>query len=552
MPTGTSTLSSPCPTSDVSNIEVEEQLLPFSLTTDPTAGGFIIPAKPVLKVNSLKDNVIQVPGGTFTDKFLPPSANKLVPREVFTGDYFVSLHNIVSAPGVRLDGSTYPASTPNYLGARIKLAHTGLKPDRWRFHLIGYEHADIVQLIEHGFPLGLSEIAELESSLRNHGSSYGFYKHVDKFVTEEIIYGGLSGPFSRAPWWDSTISPLMTAPKKPDSRRTVYDATYGDKSLNNATPSEFYMGQPCIYTFPKLDDFRRMVLRCGPGSFLWKRDLSRFFLQIPMDPNEYNHVCLVWRGLFFFFIALAFGLRHSGLQGQRLTDAVSWIHRRRGLETSEEQMFNVENYSDDLGGCESTRARAFESFGQLGFLFQDLGLEESIKKAEEPSTKMTYLGVMFDTEAMEMRVPPEKLSEIKAEINLWARKTTIMKRELQSVLGKLFWIAKVVKYSRAFMGRLLQQLRTMSTIKDTSKIRLADESKKDLKWWSRYLDHFNGVQMIIDEDPFALELSQMLDRPYDVCAGDATPMGGGAWYGDQFWCRKLPLHLQDPSVPIHL
>ena len=215
-------------------------------------------------------------------------------------------------------------------------------------------------------------------------------------------------------------------------------------------------------------------------------------------------------------------------------------------------MFNVENYSDDLGGCESTRARAFESFGQLGFLFQDLGLEESIKKAEEPSTKMTYLGVMFDTEAMEMRVPPEKLSEIKAEINLWARKTTIMKRELQSVLGKLFWIAKVVKYSRAFMGRLLQQLRTMSTIKDTSKIRLADESRKDLKWWSRYLDHFNGVQMIIDEDPFALELSQMLDRPYDVCAGDATPMGGGAWYGDQFWCRKLPLHLQDPSVPIHL
>ena len=158
MPTGTSTLSSPCPTSDVSNIEVEEQLLPFSLTTDPTAGGFIIPAKPVLRVSSLKDNVIQVPGGTFTDKFLPPSANKLVPREVFTGDYFVSLHNIVSAPGVRLDGSTYPASTPNYLGARIKLAHTGLKPDRWRFHLIGYEHADIVQLIEHGFPLGLPRL----------------------------------------------------------------------------------------------------------------------------------------------------------------------------------------------------------------------------------------------------------------------------------------------------------------------------------------------------------------------------------------------------------
>jgi hypothetical protein len=101
-----------------------------------------------------------------------------------------------------------------------------------------------------------------------------------------------------------------------------------------------------------------------------------------MDPNEYHHVCLIWRGLFFFFLGLAFGLRHSGLQGQRLTDAVSWIHQRRGLETNVEQMFNVVNYSDDLGGYESSKARANESFEQLGLLFKDLGLDESIKKAE--------------------------------------------------------------------------------------------------------------------------------------------------------------------------
>ena len=271
-----------------------------------------------------------------------------------------------------------------------------------------------------------------------------------------------------------------------------------------------------------------------------------------MDPNEYHHVCLIWRGLFFFFLGLAFGLRHSGLQGQRLTDAVSWIHRRRGLETNVEQMFNVVNYSDDLGGCESSKARANESFEQLGLLFKDLGLDESIKKAEGPSNKMTYLGVMFDSESMEMRVPPDKLSEIKAEINLWTRKTTITKKDLQSLLGKLFWIAKVVRYARAFMGRLLQQLRTMANFKDNFKVKLSDESRKDLKWWSRYLDHFNGIQMIIDEDPFLLDLDQMLDRPFDLCAGDATPMGAGAWHGSHFWCRDFPRHLQDPQVPIHL
>ena len=529
-----------------------EPLLPFPLLQDAAQAGFLIPAKPILKVNALQDHVMKVPAGKFIDKVLPAPKIPLVSRLIFTPDYFRGLHNLVAAPGVRMDGSSYPALTPNFLGARIILKHVGMKAGRWRHHLLGYEHADLVQFIDYGFPLGLSETPELQSCSRNHGSSYGYFHHVDKFIAEELIKGGLVGPFEKVPWWDTIISPLMTAPKKPDSRRTVFDATYGEKSLNNATPGDMYMGQPCIYTYPKIDDFRRMVLRCGRGCFLWKRDLSRFFLQIPMDPLEYNRVGLVWRGLHFFFCSLAFGLRHSGLQGQRLTDALSWIHRRRGLETDLEKLFNCVNYSDDIGGVEETRARATESFVQLGWLMEDLGLDESVKKAEPPSTSMTYLGVMFDSVSMEMRVPPEKLAEIKSDIRIWFRKTKITRRDLQSLLGKLFWVSKVVQFARVFMGRLLQQLRSMSRLGDSTKVKLSEESRKDLAWWNRFLDHFNGVHMIVEEDPFLLDLDQMLDRVTEVCAGDATPMGCGAWHGTQYWSRPLPRNLQDPSLPIHL
>ena len=58
--------------------------------------------------------------------------------------------------------------------------------------------------------------------------------------------------------------------------------------------------------------------------------------------------------------------------------------------------------------------------------------------------------------------------------------------------------------------------------------------------------------MIMEEDPFPLELSQMLDRPYDVYAGDATPMGGGGWHGKEYWSQLLPRYLQDPAIPIHV
>ena len=372
-------------------------LVPFSLTPDDLEGGLPAPARPVLKASSLKDRIILTPSGPFTDKILPAPTQPLPTREIFTPEYFSSLHNLVAAAGIREDGSTYPALTPNYMGARIRLEHVGLKIDRWRYHLRGYEHADVLQLVEFGFPLGLVDHPELQSCTRNHGSSYSFFSHVDKFVSEEIKLGGLAGPFEKVPWWDAILSPLMTAPKKPSSRRTVYDASFGDFSLNNSTPGEFYLGQPCVYTFPKLDDFRRLVLRCGRGSFMFKRDLSRYFLQIPLDPVEYHRVGMLWRGLFFFFIGLAFGLRHSGLQGQKLTDALSWIHRRLGLESRKEEQYNVVNYSDDIGGVETELSRAKESFTKLKQLMDDLGLEESTKKAEAPATQLVYLGVLFDS-----------------------------------------------------------------------------------------------------------------------------------------------------------
>ena len=138
-------------------VRISQHSLPFPTTGDALMSGFTIPAKPVMKVSSLQDRLVHMPFGTFIDKVLPPPSHSLITRERFDGDYFVSLHNIVSAAGMRGDGSVYPEYTPNHLGARIKLAHTGLKPDRWRYHLLGYEHAELVQFIEHGFPLGLGE-----------------------------------------------------------------------------------------------------------------------------------------------------------------------------------------------------------------------------------------------------------------------------------------------------------------------------------------------------------------------------------------------------------
>ena len=75
-----------------------------------------------------------------------------------------------------------------------------------------------------------------------------------------------------------------------------------------------------------------------------------------------------------------------------------------------------------LNAQDSSQDRAVLSFQLLRELFCELGLEESVSKAYEPSTRMPYLGVEFDTVAMTMSVPGEKLEELRADLNLWLKR----------------------------------------------------------------------------------------------------------------------------------
>ena len=442
------------------------------------------------------------------DKKLPATTANLRENKRFDMDYFVTLHKLVSAPGPH-----YPSFTPNSIGARIPLKHTQLNLDKWRYHLVGYEEVDLCQLLEFGFPIGLSTDPppKLSSTLRNHGSSLQFYTHMDSFIETGLELCDIVGPFGSTPFELIHISPLMTAPKKPSSRRAVFDATFGDFSLNNGTPCDQYLGQPISFSYPKIEDFKRLVLKSGRGCYIWKRDLSRYFLQIPLDPVEYSKMCFIWRCSLFFFAGLMFGIHHAGLNGQQITTAISWIHQRLGLETDTEQFFNSINYIDDIGGCEQSKERAFQSYLALANLLKELGLAESVKKAHEPSKSMPYLGVNFDTEKMVMSIPPEKITEVKEELDLWLKKSTATKKGLQQLLGKLFWVSRCVKYSRGFMARLLNQLTSMHSLPDNKKSPLPDECRQDIRWWARYLRRFNGVECMDPDDPLNLSSDLLLE-----------------------------------------
>ena len=144
--------------------------------------GDIQPAAPLLKTSSLQDLIVKLPGDIyFVDKVLPVLENKFSQNTQFPPDYFCALYQLVSSAG-----PFYPEGTPNYLGARIPLQHTGLNLEMWRKHLTGYECAEICQFLEYGFPLGLHQDHVLEGTNRNHGSAYQYFTWIDEFVNKYL------------------------------------------------------------------------------------------------------------------------------------------------------------------------------------------------------------------------------------------------------------------------------------------------------------------------------------------------------------------------------
>ena len=145
----------------------------------------------------------------------------------------------------------------------------------------------------------------------------------------------------------------------------------------------------------------------------------------------------------------------------------------------------------------------------------EIGLDISKKKLVCPSTKVSCLGVVIDTEKLTRSVPEGKLNEIKQLCDQWGRKRDCSKRDLQSLLGRLLYVTKCVRASRPFLNRMLEVLRQADK---QSKITLDDAFMRDFNWFQQFLTTFNGVAFFSHDPVYShIELDASLQGLGAVC-----------------------------------
>lgn len=173
-------------------------------------------------------------------------------------------------------------------------------------------------------------------------------------------------------------------------------------------------------------------------------------------------------------------------------------------------------YMDDIFGI-ALEKDADAALQRVVDMVLDCGFTAQPNKIVPPASVVEYIGVIVDLERLQYRISPERLRAT-MELRNWRRRHRASRRDLESIVGKLAWIAQLVPFARLFIHTMRGLARAHHRVRITREMRL------DLEWWEAYLPESNGVPIL----PEALE-------PFDFdFATDAAGLGFGGHMLDQF------------------
>ena len=208
--------------------------------------------------------------------FLPTS-----PLKIYTGDpvYWETILDLIKAHKlIRQSG------LPNFLKCGIPV-QSGLNINAWRSHLQGYWDSQICDLLQYGFPLDFDRSIELLSSEVNHTSALTSFQSVQQYLTEELQFQAILGPFYNEPI-PLQVSPLMVRNKQNSSnKRIIMDLSWPHgASVNDGVLKDSYLQTTYELRYPSIDLITQSLQKLGPSAQIYKVDISRAFRQIKVDP----------------------------------------------------------------------------------------------------------------------------------------------------------------------------------------------------------------------------------------------------------------------------
>ena len=405
-------------------------------------------------------------------------------------------------------------------------SHSPLVLRNWHHLLKGHPDRAYVRYIltgiEEGFRIGFNRQQSLQKADRNLPTQVPSV--ISEYLNREVSLNRMiklpEGVHPRG----IHISPLGAIPKKnkPGKWRLIVDlSSPPDHSINDGISSE-----KSSLSYASIDHLATIIVSEGQGSFMVKADIKEAYRMIPIHPQDQPLLGVLWENSIYIDRALPFDLRSAPKIFSAVADAIQWILASKGLS-------NSLHYLDDFILIAKEKEEAYCQRSQLVGLFSELGVPLEHSKLEGPSQCLTFLGIEVDTTAFQLRLPRDKMVRLREILTHSAKKRSLTKKELQSLVGLLQFATKVIRPGRPFLRRLysMQQIGNSPS----HHIRLNTPARADILWWHLFMDRWNGISILWDLQQHSVDLSVYSDASGSWGCG---AFGAPNWLSLK-WCSRL-------------
>ena len=417
-------------------------------------------------------------------------------------------------------------------------------PTHWRlntfFKLLkdtNYHDLDVIKFLKYGWPIDTCVPCEYSNIPANQRGARDNPEAVKHWLSSELSNRSVIGPLRKSSLVKSIRVSLIDAiPKKDsDERRIILNLSHPDtgQSVNDAVSKNIYLGKCVNLSYPSVDDLVSLIWEFGVGSALMKVDLRRYYRQIFYDPGCIHLVGFSIDSVIYCDVTLSMGLRIACYIAQRVSDAILHIFNNTGKDRA------GVNYIDDIAAV-ARWSVAYRAYNDLVELLTTINIWEAQHKRCPPDVIMTFLGVSVNSISLLLSLTDDRLAEIRQEMRKWLNKSSASRRDIQSLVGKLSFAATTVRSGRLFFSRILNFLRILPKhgIKP-----IPAEAKKDIKWWSIFIEEYNGISFL--PEPF-------WQAPDAIISSDAALAGLGGFCQGEYFHTSIPQYIsEDPEVFIN-
>lgn len=379
-----------------------------------------------------------------TKSTAPTSTSVSTVRESTLANSATIVQNKVSQNKMLKNLQAHPTNQHPCLSKKDKTIITPIRVDKLSNYLEGYDSALTSFLIQ-GFTSGFKIPYQGQRAFRiskNLSSLKGNDEILHSKLISELSANRIAGPYLSPPFPNIQISPLGLVPKKAAGEfRLIHHLSYpeGD-SINHNIPKEF-----CTVQYQSVDTAITIIKQLGRGALLAKTDLENAYKQIPIHPDDFELLGFMVDNKYYFDKTLPFGLSYSCNLFEKFSSALQWI-----LESKFSVLHCVHILDDFLFISPPNSSKCYSALLAFYQLAKDIGLPIKSAKTVYPTTTLTFLGLELDTLKMEIRLPLDKLTQLKAEIKKFQTKHSATLKELQSLIGMLNFACNVVPPGRTF------------------------------------------------------------------------------------------------------